>query len=178
MKNNCVTLVEPKQIAKKGYQGCKSSKAVIQFARKYGVPSLWWKPTNGQRVLLIEPTQFGQTWKQIQGGKTGTKNTRTTAMNGAKKTTTMWKNGTRTNATSTTRTSASGWKNGTTRATGMKKTGTTAKTKNARSTSKTGYGNYSKTGGTKMRKTTTGAKRWTMSGNTNRRTNNTMRRAA
>ena len=68
MKNACVTLVDPKQIAKKGYSGCKSTKAVVSFAKKYGVPCLWWKPMTGQKVLLVDMNQFGSTWKQVQGG--------------------------------------------------------------------------------------------------------------
>ena len=159
MKNSCVTLVEPKQIAKKGYQGCKSSKTVIQFARKYGVPTLWWKPSNGQKVLLIEPTQFGQTWKQIQGGKTGTKTMRAHGTtNGTKRTNNTRGTSYRANGTSN--------MNNTHKSTSYGKTTTRGKS--------TAYG---KNKSAKM--SATGTKRWTMSRTTTRRTTKgTYRRAA
>ena len=180
MKNACVTLVEPKQIAKKGYQGCKSTKTVVQFARKYGVPTLWWKPTNGQKVLLIEPTQFGQTWKQVQGGKTGNKTARAHASNTtntAKKTNTMWKRTTGTNAGSAwggTSTRSTAKKNGTTRSTAY------GKNRASNTTNKTSsIGTYGRTtSGNKTRKMMGTAKRLTMGKTTARRTTKTTYRRA
>ncbi|MFN8546837.1 MAG: hypothetical protein U0527_02405 [Candidatus Eisenbacteria bacterium] len=152
MKNSCVTLVEPKQIAKKGYQGCKSTKTVVQFARKYGVPTLWWKPSNGQKVLLIEPTQFGQTWKQVQGGKNNTKPMRAHGTtNGTKRT-------------------------NNTRGTSYRANGTSKSTAYGKNTS---YGKSTSNSKNKSAKMSTGTKRWTMSRTTTRRTTKgSYRRAA
>lgn len=148
MKNGSVTLVEPKQIAKKGYTGCKTGKAVVNFAKKHGVPCLWYKPQNGQKVLLVEMNQFGTTWKQVQHGHGTTSSSKHhgTYATGNSKTGTGRKTGRTT-----------GWNNSTKKYKSTSKTGTWKKSGKG-----TSYGTTSRStsGTTKNRSTKSGMSAW------------------
>jgi hypothetical protein len=75
MKKNDVTMVNPQQIVNKGLKGCSSTRTVMTFAQKHGVPCVWWSPTRNQKVLLIDWPQFRTTWNQVWNmGTTSTGN--------------------------------------------------------------------------------------------------------
>lgn len=156
MKNDSVNLCDPKQIAKKGYTGCKTTKTVVSFAKKYGVPCCWYKPKNGPRMLLVEMNQFGTTFKQVKSGawtnnstntsSNNSSNTRASGSNtnnwnlkttgGAKRTSTTTK--AKTNANRTGGATNNRWNNGAKKMTSKNTSKNTAKNTNARTT--TNYG--------------------------------------
>lgn len=153
MKNDSVNLCDPKQIAKKGYTGCKTTKTVVSFAKKYGVPCCWYKPNNGPRMLLVEMNQFGTTFKQVKNGtwtnnSTNTSsNTRTSGSNtnnwnlkatgGAKRTSTTTTKA-KTNANRTGGATNNRWNNGAKKMTSKNTTKYTSKNTNARTTANYG----------------------------------------
>ena len=59
-----VTMVHPRQIVSKRLKGCKDPRTVTNFAKKYGVPHVWWKPTPNYKVMLVDWPQFRTAWKQ------------------------------------------------------------------------------------------------------------------
>ena len=69
MKNYQVTMVNPQQIVSKGLKGCSSTRTVMSFAKKYGVPCVWWSPNRTQKVLLVDWPQFRTTWNQVWSGQ-------------------------------------------------------------------------------------------------------------
>jgi hypothetical protein len=68
MKNYHVTMVNPQQIVLKGLKGCSSTRTVMSFAQKYGVPSVWWSPNRNQKVMLVDWPQFRTIWNQVSHG--------------------------------------------------------------------------------------------------------------
>ncbi len=123
MRNYNFTMVNPQQIVSKGLKGCSSTRTVVSFAQKYGVPCVWWAPTRNQKVLLVDWPQFKTSWNQYWSGKTMTNPT--------------WKS------------TGGNWTTGTTRTTGMRATKpTTARTTTRNYTGKT-FKTTAKSTGTK-----------------------------
>lgn len=64
MKNYHVTMVDPRQIVSKRLRGCRTAQTVQSFAQKYKVPYVWYRPQNGQKMMLVDWPAFRATWKQ------------------------------------------------------------------------------------------------------------------
>jgi hypothetical protein len=67
--NNYVTMVHPRQIVSKGLKGCSSTRTVMTFAQKNNVPSVWWSPARGQKILLVDWPKFRTIWNQAYNMK-------------------------------------------------------------------------------------------------------------
>jgi len=89
MASKKITMVDQSQIAKKGYKGCKSTRAVQNFCakNKSSIDCCWYKPKGcSEKVLLIEMSSFRDCWKASQKStsmtaksSTGTRRTTTKA---------------------------------------------------------------------------------------------------
>jgi hypothetical protein len=80
-------MVHAAQIAALGYSGCKSVQSVTNFCKKNktAINCVWWT-TNNQKILLVDPQSFKQTYKQIHGIGTSTGRTTTTSSYSSSKT--------------------------------------------------------------------------------------------
>jgi hypothetical protein len=87
-----VKMVNPQQIAQKGYRGCGTTQAVKNFCTRYGVNCFWWTPpTGGKKVFMVDVNNFRNCWKLVYGSgnafgyanahRTGTTKTKLTAWN-------------------------------------------------------------------------------------------------
>lgn len=60
-----ITMVHAAKIASYGFPGCKTVQGVASFCKKNKINCVWWKPNQNQRILMVDPQSFRQTWKQI-----------------------------------------------------------------------------------------------------------------
>ena len=80
MASKKITMVDQSQIAKKGYKGCKSTRAVQNFCakNKSSIDCCWYKPKgSSEKVLLVEMSSFRDCWKASQKSTSVTAKTST-----------------------------------------------------------------------------------------------------
>lgn len=88
MTRKTYTMIDPAQIAKKGYKGCKTTTSVQNFCKNNNVDCCWWKPQGtSQKVMMIEWNSFRNAYQQAKTG-----NTMKTNANRTKKSTTRTTN--------------------------------------------------------------------------------------
>ena len=72
------TMIDPKQIAKKGYKGCKTTASVQNFCKTNKVDCCYWTPQGSrQKIMMIEWNSFQNAYKAQKA--TSTTTTKTTA---------------------------------------------------------------------------------------------------
>lgn len=77
MTNKTYTMIDPKQIARKGYKGCKTTTAVQNFCKTNNVDCCIWKPQGStQKVMMIEWNSFRNAYKANQTNTASMKTTK------------------------------------------------------------------------------------------------------
>jgi hypothetical protein len=67
MISKTYTMIDPKQIAKKGYKGCKTTSSVQNFCKTNKVECCYWKPQGStQKIMMIEWNSFRNAYKANQ----------------------------------------------------------------------------------------------------------------
>ena len=79
MISKTYTMIDPKQIAKKGYKGCKTTSSVQSFCKTNKVECCYWKPQgSSQKIMMIEWNSFRTAYKASQSNTATNKHKTTT----------------------------------------------------------------------------------------------------
>ena len=82
MNSKTYTMIDPRQVAKKGYKGCKTASSVQNFCKTNQVDCCYWKPQgSSQKIMMIEWNSFRNAYKAAKNNTNAnaTANTTTSA---------------------------------------------------------------------------------------------------